>query len=260
MLNLLLLEVIDLIFNLKNGTGTYNPGDTITINIPTSNNLVLVPEESVLKFTVNYKNGTDTTQVIRFDSCGGHGLIERIRVWHGSNLLADITAYGALAKLMFDLQVSSDATYGKHNILSGTRNDLVVLLPALVTEDATAAAGAAIKIGSIRLSANQINSGLRISGDAVMASATTCSQTFAITLISLVGSLGSAKYFPLFACTSAPLRVEITLASSALATAACAKETTMTITNCEYIAQFIELNDTAMNIISNSQQDRKSVV
>ena len=28
----------------------------------------------------------------------------------------------------------------------------------------------------------------------------------------------------------------------------------MAITNCEYIAQFIELNDTAMSIISNSQQ------
>ena len=66
----------------------------------------------------------------------------------------------------------------------------------------------------------------------------------------MVGSLGSARYFPLFACTSAPLRVEITLASTALATAACAVATTMTITNCEYIAQFIELNDTAMSIIN----------
>ena len=70
----------------------------------------------------------------------------------------------------------------------------------------------------------------------------------------MVGSLGSSRYFPLFACTSAPLRVEITLASSALATACCAVATTMTVTNCEYIAQFIELNDTAMSIISNSQQ------
>ena len=78
-------------------------------------------------------------------------------------------------------------------------------------------------------------------------------QTFAINLISLVGSLGSARYFPLFACTSAPLRVEITLASSSLATAACGQsDATMTVTNCEYIAQFIELNDTAMSIISNS--------
>jgi hypothetical protein len=54
------------------------------------------------------------------------------------------------------------------------------------------------------------------------------------------------------------LRVSISsrcfLSSSALATACCAKATTMYITNCEYIAQFFELNDTAMSIISNSQQ------
>ena len=48
-----------------------------------------------------------------------------------------------------------------------------------------------------------------------MASGDVKYQTFAINLISLIGSLGSARYFPLFACTSAPLRVEITLASSA---------------------------------------------
>ena len=121
-----------------NGTGNYKEGDTITINIPTRSNLVLVPEESVLKFTLTY-TASAAADIIRLDSCGAHGVIDRIRVWHGSNLLEDITGYGVLAKMMFDLQVSSDATYGKHNILSGTRNDLVVLIPALVTEDATAA-------------------------------------------------------------------------------------------------------------------------
>ena len=238
----------------QNGTGTYNAGDTITINIPTRNNLVLVPEESVLKFTLNYTAGA-AANIIRLDSCGAHGVIDRIRVWHGSNLLEDITGYGVLAKMLFDLQVSSDATYGKHDILSGTRNDLVVTIPPLVNADTTnGTAATQLLLAGVKLSANQCNSGFRISGDTVMADATTKSQTFAINLISLIGSLGSARYFPLFACTSAPLRVEITLASSALATAACAKATTMSITNCEYIAQFIELNDTAMSIISNSQQ------
>ena len=152
----------------QNGTGTYNSGDTITINIPTRNNLVLVPEESVLKFTVNYKNGTDTAQAIRFDSCGGHGLIERIRVWHGSNLLEDITSYGVLAKLMFDLQVPSDATYGKHSITSGTRNDLVVRFPTFIATDFS---GAVFK--DFGLSVNQVNSGARITGDGATFAAST---------------------------------------------------------------------------------------
>ena len=131
---------------------------------------------------------------------------------------------------MFDLQVPSDATYGKQNILAGTRSDLVVTIPATVAADFTAAPA---KFNGIRLSANQVNSGYRISGDALVASGTTKFQTFSINLISLVGSLGSSRYFLLFACTSAPLRVEITLASSALATACCAVATTMTVTNCE---------------------------
>ena len=188
----------------QNGTGTYNAGDTITINIPTRNNLVLVPEESVLKFTLNHTAGA-ADEIIRLDSCGAHGVIDRIRVWHGSNLLEDITAYGVLAKMMFDLQVPTDATYGKHNILSGTRNDLVVTLPTIAyTDISTTPTG---KLTGLRISVNQINSGIRISGDEAFASAAICFQTFAINLISLIGSLGSSRYFPLFGCTSSPLRV-----------------------------------------------------
>ena len=56
--------------------------------------------------------------------------------------------------MMFDLQVPSDATYGKHNILTGTRNDLVVTLPTLVAADFTADVNAAAKITNLRLSAH----------------------------------------------------------------------------------------------------------
>ena len=35
----------------NNGTGPYNLGDTMIINIPTRQNLVLVPDQSYLKFT-----------------------------------------------------------------------------------------------------------------------------------------------------------------------------------------------------------------
>ena len=181
---------------------------------------MLVPKESVLKFTLTYTAGA-ASDIIRLDSCGAHGIIERIRVWHGSNLLEDITAYGVLAKLMFDLQVPSDATYGKHNILSGTRNDLVVPIPVTVAADFTTATP---KFNTFGLSAYQINSGLRVSGNAgLMAASTTCKADLSLNLISLIGSLGSSRYFPLFACTSAPLRVEITLASNGLSTAMCHK-------------------------------------
>jgi hypothetical protein len=109
----------------QNGTSTYNPGDTIIINIPTRNNLVLVPTESYLKFNINLTSNA-ANNFFRWDSCGAHGIIQRIRVFHGSNLLQDIDSYGMLVKMLYDIQMPSDAVYGKFNVLSGTRNDMTL--------------------------------------------------------------------------------------------------------------------------------------
>ena len=76
----------------QNGTGPYNLGDTIIFNIPTRQNLVLVPNESYLKFDLNPMTSAADTAV-RWDSCGAHGLIDRIRILHGSNLISDISQY-----------------------------------------------------------------------------------------------------------------------------------------------------------------------
>ena len=101
-----------------NGTGTYGFNDTIIVNIPTRNNLVLVPTESYLKFNIAFTNGATASNSLRWDSCGAHGCIQRIRIYHGSNLLQDVDNYGLLAKMLFDLQVPTDACYGKFNVLA----------------------------------------------------------------------------------------------------------------------------------------------
>lgn len=198
----------------QNGTGTYNLGDTIIINIPTRNNLVLVPTESYLKF-----NATVTAAAnglcARWDSCGAHGLIQRIRVFHGSNLLSDIDSYGLLAKILFDLQVAPDASYGKYNMLAGTRNDLVATLPAQGAAATDAASTQAVanalqaSLASLAVSANQINSGESL-GTAI-AAAGPVTNTYCLNLISLVGTLCSQNYIPLFAMTSAPCALKSNL-------------------------------------------------
>ena len=119
----------------QGGTGNYNASDTIIINIPTRNNLVFVPSESYLKFTHTVTIGAGNSNYTRFDSCGAHGLIQRIRVFHGSNLLSDIDNYGLLSKILFDLQVPTDSLHGKYNILAGTRSDLTVSIPTLTGTD-----------------------------------------------------------------------------------------------------------------------------
>jgi hypothetical protein len=77
-------------------------------------------------------------------------------------------------------------------------------------------------------------------------------RTYAITLLSILGSLGN-QYVPLFAMTSSPLRLEIQLVSNANM-ACCSPQalTSFSITNVEYVASFLELSDSAMDIINNS--------
>ena len=89
----------------QNGTSGYNLGDIITVNIPTRANLVMASTECYFKFDIQVRNTHATACHYKWDSCGAHGLIQRIRVWSGSNLLEDIDNYGLLAKMLFDLQV-----------------------------------------------------------------------------------------------------------------------------------------------------------
>ena len=108
----------------QNGTGNYVLGDTIILNIPTRNNLVLAPTESYFKFTCAVTSRA-ANNAFRWDSCGSHSLIQRVRLFHGSNLIQDIDNYGLLAKMLFDLQQPTDATFGKQSLLAGTRTDTV---------------------------------------------------------------------------------------------------------------------------------------
>ena len=259
----------------QSGTGTYGFGDTIIINIPTRSNLVLNPADSYLKFDVAFTVPTIANQAIRWDSAGAHSVIQRLRIFSGSNLLQDIDNYGLLAKMLFDLQVPSDAFYGKYNILAGTRNDLNTQLPALTAlatavggrnpADNTAAnIGVAIttlatdvnaSIQAVLSNANrsslQVNSGESLTLPGADAGDTT-TVTYCLNLISLLGTL-SNQYFPLFACTSAPIRLELQLSSSAVNTInSVVALGAMKITNCEYVANLIELSDVAMGMIQSS--------
>ena len=303
----------------QNGTGPYNLGDTIILNIPTRANTVLVPSESYLKFTVNSIKGGYTaganaslSQSMRWDGSGAHGVIQRIRVWHGSNLLQDIDNYGLLSKMIFDLQVATPSAYGKYNMLCGTRNDLVTLPVASVQSGITAGAGVNGTLGAlsvieacavgaqystdictvINATINACTAGLhnptpvqQISGGEYLISTlnngalittianaggtgvatqdSTRPVTYCLNLISLIGTLCNSHYFPTFACTSSPLRVEIQLVDQlykclnisgvTLAPSYPSLSTNSSfLTNVEYIASFIELGDSAMQMIESS--------
>ena len=242
----------------QNGTGNYNLGDTIIINVPTRANLVMACTDSYLKFNIAVTNNSANASTYRWDSCGAHGIIQRIRVYSGSNLLEDIDNYGLLAKELYDLQMSTDSCYGKQNILCGTRNDLVVK-PFFTIADA---AGAVAALNNNKAGAYQINSGDfltyttgGVAVPSVPSTSTTNTQTYALNLISVLGSLCSNQYFPLFAATSAPIRLEIQLVDNINKAMCCtSSNATIKFNNVEYVANMIELSDLAMGIIINSLQ------
>jgi hypothetical protein len=246
----------------QNGTGPYGLGDTIILNIPTRNNLVLVPTESYLKFNVTLKSGA-AANAFRWDSAGAHGLVQKLSIFHGSNLIQQIDSYGMLAKMLFDLQQPTDAVYGKQTVLSGTRSDTVGSFPAIATADGNSEATNSALANALKAQFNtvgrgfssyQVNSGERIGGDlsTLVANDGTVTETYCLNLVSLIGSLCFANYIPLFAMTSAPLRVEIQLVDNVNKACACltgGNNNSFSITNCEYVANMIELGDSAMSVI-----------
>ena len=243
----------------QNGTGPYGLGDTIILNIPTRNNLVLSTTESYLKFNLQVTNTSGNPASFRFDSCGAHGIISRIRIFHGSNLLQDISEYGLLAKFLFDMQVSYDSTIGKHSILAGTRADQALTLPTEATANGadlatTQALANALKatFSNAKVSFNTVNSGEFLG--TVNNNTATTSRTYCLNLISLIGTLCSSQYLPNFAMTSSPLRVEIQLVDAIQKAICCNGTATIAVSNVEYIGNFIELSDEAVGMIYSSIQ------
>lgn len=225
------------------GSTSFGQGETITINIPTRNNTALIPSESYLRGSLNLVVGTATTATT-LESCGFHGIFQRIRVFHGSNLLEDIDNAAQLAKILYDYQAPEDAVKGRFSITTGTNADYSVA-QAAAAGDATNAAS--------------INRGRALGA---LSPAGTFSYPFAINLISMVGALAGDKYLPLWEMTAAPLRVELVLQSSAerFLMRLGGAITNYTVTGINYCGEFLELPDSAVSAIKSGSSSPMQMV
>jgi hypothetical protein len=210
------------------GGSSFSPNDTITINIPTRNNTALIPSESYLRGTLSLSCSTANATAATFESAGVHGFIQRIRVFHGSNLLEDIDNYAQLAKILYDFQASDDTVKGRLAVTSATNPQYNVTSGTIV---------------------RGVNRGATTG---VTTAATTV--PFAINLVSMVGALAGDKYLPLWEMTAAPLRVEIVLKASVVTSlmslaAATTASQTFAVTGVNYCGEFLELPDSAVSAI-----------
>jgi hypothetical protein len=227
----------------QGSTGGYNPGDTITINIPTRSNTALIPSESYLRGQFNLIASTASTSSC-LESCGWHNFIQRVRVFHGSNLLEDIAEYGQLAKILYDFQAPEDSVKGRFSITSGTN------------EDYSGVGTGAAALQNVR----SVNRGRALG--VLPISATGTVFPFAINLVSLVGALSGEKYLPLWEMTAAPLRLEIVLQSSLIRAMMVEGGAGLSFTAnaLNYAAEFLELPDSAISAIKSGSSSPMQMV
>tara|TARA_R110000868_G_scaffold52790_1_gene166326 strand:- start:655 stop:1974 length:1320 start_codon:yes stop_codon:yes gene_type:complete len=220
------------------GGSSFSPSDTITINIPTRNNTALIPSESYLRGTLSLSCATANATAATFESAGVHGFIQRIRVFHGSNLLEDIDNYAQLAKILYDFQASDDTVKGRLAVTSATNPQYNVTSGTIVR---------GVNRGA--------TSGVTTTATAV---------PFAINLVSMVGALAGDKYLPLWEMTAAPLRVEIVLKASVVTSmmslAGSATAQTFAVSGVNYCGEFLELPDSAVSAIKSGSSSPMQMV
>ena len=210
------------------GDTSFSQGETITLNLPTRSNTCLIPSESYLKGQLNIVVSGATTATT-LESCGFHAFVQRVRVFHGSNLLEDIDNYHQLAKVLHDFQAPEDTVKGRLSVTAGTNPDFSVLQAA--------------SAGDV-LNAASVNRGRALGA----LGAASHPYPFAINLISLVGSLCGDKYLPLFELSAAPLRCEIVLQSSAARALMNLGGTisSFNVTGVNYCGEYLEIPDAAV--------------
>ena len=223
-----------------NNGGTYVSNGANIIRIDLSADALLDTQHSYLRFDVSGTAGS-----FGFDPAGGHAFISRLRVEQSGTILEDIQQYNRLmGAVVLPCQASDGAQgvrsmtegqYSAGRVLTGTAGtgNIATTTPINVTaiSGGGGAGGGANGVGSMLQATGQTTNGL----DQVTAGA---SFTVCIPLTS--GLLNSDKLVPLM-LMSAPLTIEIELASAATAMSGAAATVAYTISNVRYVANLVEV-------------------
>jgi hypothetical protein len=216
-------------------------------NIPCNRNTVLSPHDTYLKFSMTAVNGATAQDFVRLSKAGAHGFIQRLRLFHGSTLLEDVDNYGNLVSQLVTKQRSADSVQYKGSLTEGFEESCAILCNG---------SGAGVTVPTYNINGLR---GARIANPTYTATqlaigATTTLRTFCIPLVSILGTL-SDKYLPLFALTSAPLRLELQLVNSPLIPfVSITAMASFSLSNVEIIGSFIELSDQSLAVIQQSTQ------
>lgn len=212
---------------------SFQPSNVIRLNIPCGRpNTFYQPHQSYLKFKVTNNHADEMTVDNNVNS-----LIQRLTIYHGSNLLEDINDYGVIAGMLFDLQVNGSEMGRTGAITSGSEGGQ--------TYNAT---------NDIASSSNVCRRGASIAG--------TADRVFAFPLISGVVGTMQSKNLPVSEMTAGDLRIELELASASLGAVnntANNNAPDWTVSDVEYVTSFVELSAQASQDIRNAHGGRYAI-
>jgi len=217
---------------------TFNPSDIIRINIPCKKGLYLLNDECYMRVTLS--NGAVGT---RLDG-GAFSLFNRWQTFHGSNLLEDVTEYGALYSLLVDATLSSVDRNNVYSHLMGCESDTNRLATVALT--GVTAVGITTNIDGQLTGGAGANltlpvPSLKRRGQDLTANT---SYTFCLPIISSIIGTHLPFFTPLsWMQDGGDIRCEITLSSAAQYGIGAANQT-FTISNFEFVLTYIELNPT----------------
>ena len=219
----------------------FSPGDQIIFELPTGRKGTWLDQsQSFLKFSVQFA-ATAATAVgstgIYLDN-SAYSFIQRMDIYHSSNLLETVNEYGQLANFLMDTSLTISDKAGLSTLL-GTN-------PYSIQANTIAPA---INTGIYPLSVPGDRSGLSCASVAVAAGiGTAIPYTFSLPLLSGVIGINASKMLPVGKLNS-PIRVEMYLSANddAIYYGTAAAGAVWQIVNVEFCACYVEIQDDSLD-------------
>lgn len=227
--------------SLGGTASTYNMGDTAVFYLPAglAGNF-MDGQTAYLKFTISNSivSGVGGTTPAFACDYTGSSIVRNLSIYgSGGALIEQIDRYSTLANCLYDAQLTGSALCGLSPMIGSNNQDYA-------TANAT------------------FRTGRNLAATVTASTTTVQNYTLCVPIISSLFTL-SEKYFPIYACSSDDIRVEIqfdTQVNAFVASGTNITSQTATIFNPTIVVDYIEVDDMAMGQIQSLYSGRDLVV
>lgn len=229
----------------------FNPGDQMIFEFPTGRKGTWLDQsQSYLKFSVQFA-ATAATAVggsgIYLDN-SAYSFIQRMDIYHSSNLLETVNEYGQLANFLMDTSLSLSDKAGLSTLIGTNPSNNTFLN---MTSALTVFAGAATTFvgNTTQPQVSGDRSGLSVvAATTANGVATGIPYTFCLPLLSGIIGINASKMLPVGKLNS-PIRVEMYLAANddAIYYGTAGANAVWQIVNVEFCACYVEIQDDSLD-------------